>query len=56
MTIARFERLVKQSPFVVNLLETVPIRRLRLLHNPFTREFTTSIVGCKLTLAHSNAT
>lgn len=53
MTIARFEKLVKQSPFVVDFLEAVPIRRLRLLHNRLTLEFTTSIVRCKLTLARS---
>ena len=50
MTIARFERLVKQSPFVVDFFEAVPIRRLRPLHNRLTREFTTSIVRCKLRL------
>jgi len=50
MTIARFERLVKQSPFVLDFLEDVPIRRLRLFHNRLTREFTTSIVRCKLKL------
>jgi SAM-dependent methyltransferase len=49
MTIARFEKLVKQSPFVVESLEAVPIRRLRRLHTRLTREFTTSIVRCKLT-------
>jgi SAM-dependent methyltransferase len=48
MTIARFEKLVKQSPFVVEYLETVPIRRLRPFHTRLTREFTTSIVRCKL--------
>lgn len=48
MTIAKFERLVKQSPFVIDLLETVPIRRLRLFHTRLTREFTTSVVRCKL--------
>jgi SAM-dependent methyltransferase len=51
MTIARFEKLVKQSPFVVDFLEAVPIRRLRPLHNRLTREFTSSMVRCKLTLA-----
>lgn len=51
MTIARFEKLVKQSPFVVDFIEAVPIRRLRLLHNHLTREFTSSMVRCKLTLA-----
>jgi len=50
MTIARFERLVKQSPFVLDFLEAVPIRRLRPVHNRLTREFTTSIVRCKLKL------
>jgi SAM-dependent methyltransferase len=50
MTISRFKKLVKQSPFVVDFLEAVPIRRLRLLHNRLTREFTTSIVRCKLIL------
>lgn len=52
MTISRLEKLVKQSPFVVDSLEAVPIRRLRLLHNRLTREFTSSMVRCKLTLAH----
>lgn len=56
MTIARFEKLVKQSPFVVESLETVPIRRLRLLHNRVMREFTTSIVRCKLIKAAHKAT
>ena len=53
MTIARFEKLVERSPFAVDFFEAVPIRRLRLLHNRFTREFTTAILRCKLTLAHS---
>jgi SAM-dependent methyltransferase len=48
MTIARFRNLVKQSPFVIDFLETVPIRRLRPFHNRLTREFTTSTVRCKL--------
>lgn len=49
MTIARFEGLLKGSPFVVDSLETKPIRKLRLMHNRLTREFTTSVVRCKLT-------
>jgi hypothetical protein len=49
MTIAQFERLLRESPFVVDSLETKPIRKLRLLHNWLTREFTTSVVRCKLT-------
>lgn len=48
MTIRRFARLLRASPFDVEFLETVPIRRLRLIHNRFTREFTTAIVRCKL--------
>jgi SAM-dependent methyltransferase len=48
MTIARFERLLKCSPFVVESLETRPIRKLRVMHNRLTREFTTSVVRCKL--------
>ena len=48
MTITRFERLLQGSPFVVDSLETKPIRKLRLLHNRITREFTTSVVRCKL--------
>jgi hypothetical protein len=48
MTISRFEKLLKESPFVVDFLETVPIRRLRPFHNHLTREFTTAIVRCKL--------
>lgn len=48
MTISRFERIVAESPFKFEFLEAVPIRRLRALHNRLTREFTTSIVRCKL--------
>ena len=48
MTIARFERIVSQSPFRIELLETVPIRKLTPLHSRLTREFTTAIVRTKL--------
>jgi SAM-dependent methyltransferase len=48
MTIARFEQLIADSPFTVASLEPVPIRKLRRLHNRLTREFTTSIVRCRL--------
>jgi SAM-dependent methyltransferase len=48
MTIARFEKMVKESPFLADSIETVPIRRLRRFHNRLTREFTTSVVRCKL--------
>lgn len=52
MTIARFEYLLRESSFLVNSFETRPIRKLRLLHNRLTREFTTSVVRCKLTKAN----
>lgn len=48
MSIARFERLIASSPFRLASLELVPIRKLRLFHNRFTREFTTSVVRCRL--------
>jgi SAM-dependent methyltransferase len=44
MTIARFRQLVEQSKLRFTWLEVVPIRRLRRLHNRFTREFTTACV------------
>lgn len=49
MTIARFEGLVRASDFREALITPVPIRKLRHLHNPLTREFTTAVVKCKLT-------
>ena len=54
MTIARFERLVKQSDFDLERLEAVPIRRLARFHNRFTREFTSAIVRCTLRSRHGN--
>jgi SAM-dependent methyltransferase len=48
MSIARFERLIASSPFQVARLELIPIRKLRLFHNRFTREFTTAVVRCRL--------
>jgi len=48
MTIRRFEEILQASPFVVEELELVPIRRMKLLHNRITREFLTAIVRCKL--------
>ncbi len=48
MTIRRFEKLVATSPFRFTSLELVPIRKLRLLHNRLTREFTTAVVRCRL--------
>lgn len=48
MTVAKFEDLVARSPLRLASLELVPIRRLRRLHNRFTREFTTAVVRCRL--------
>jgi SAM-dependent methyltransferase len=50
MTIRRFRRLVEDSPFRFERLETVPIRAARLFHNWMTQEFLTSVVRCKLSL------
>jgi len=51
MTIRRFLNLLENSRFHVDNLELVPIRKLRLLHNRFTREFLTAVVRCKLSKA-----
>jgi SAM-dependent methyltransferase len=50
MTVRRFERLVERSRFRFERFEAVPIRKLRVLSNPLTREFCTSIVRCILVL------
>ncbi len=48
MTVKRFERLVRESPFTCASFEAVPIRKLRRLAHRVSREFTTSIVRCRL--------
>ena len=48
MTIRRFERLVAASPFRFAAFEALPIRKLRLLHNRWTREFITAAVRGRL--------
>jgi len=48
MTIAKFEKLIADSPFKIANLELVPIKKLRHFHNHLTREFTTAIVRCRL--------
>jgi SAM-dependent methyltransferase len=48
MTVHRFRRIVAASPLRAERFETVPIRRLRALANPLTREWLTSIVRCAL--------
>ena len=50
MTITRFKRLVAASDFEFEQFEAVPIRKLKWLANPLTRELTTAIVRCTLRL------
>jgi SAM-dependent methyltransferase len=55
MTIRKFVRLVEDSPFTLAALEPVPIRKLKLLHMPLTREFTTAVVRGRLVRKRSAA-
>lgn len=48
LTVGRFKKIVAQSDFEFESIEPVPIRKLRLLANEWTREFTTAVVKCKL--------
>lgn len=48
MSISRFEQLLTDSDFHVEHFEAVPIRPLRWLWSPWTREFTTAVVRCIL--------
>ena len=48
MTIRRFERLVAESEWEFASFELLPIKRLRPIANRLTREFTTSVVRCRL--------
>jgi hypothetical protein len=48
MTIRRFKALVGESDFRFEEFETIPIRRIQLLANRLTQEFTTAMVRCKL--------
>ncbi len=50
MTIRRFKRLLEASPLRAARFEAVPIRGLRALSNPLTREWATAIVRCTLVL------
>jgi ubiquinone/menaquinone biosynthesis C-methylase UbiE len=50
MTVRRFERLIENSSFQIERFEAIPIRRARVFHNRFTREWLTAIVRCKLSL------
>ena len=48
LTVRRFLKIVSDSDFKLAELQHVPIRKLKLLANRFTREFTTAVVKCKL--------
>ena len=48
MTVRRFIETVARSPLRFAHLDLTPIRRLGLLHNRLTREFTTAVVYCRL--------
>jgi SAM-dependent methyltransferase len=48
LTIRRFKKVVDESDFEFQEFEPMPIRKIQMLANPLTREFTTAIVRCKL--------
>ena len=48
LSISRFKKIIAQSEFEFETFEPLPIKKLRLLANPLTREFTTSMVRCRL--------
>jgi SAM-dependent methyltransferase len=48
LSIRRFLRVVDEAGFDLISFEAVPIRKLRCIANLVTREFTTSVVRCKL--------
>jgi SAM-dependent methyltransferase len=48
MTVRRFEKLIERSPLRFAAFEAVPIRKLRALAGPLTRELTTASVRCTL--------
>lgn len=48
MTVKRFMKIVEDSPFNIASIEITPVRKLRLIHCSLTREFTTSMINCKL--------
>jgi hypothetical protein len=52
LTIRTFECLVEGSPCKIEWLETIPIRGLKFLRHHLLREWGTSLVRCKLIVAH----
>ncbi len=53
MTIRRFEKLVRLSPFICRKMRMIPIRHVRWAHCRATRELFTSILQCELVLRQS---
>ena len=51
MTVRRFRQLVQESGYAIESFEAVPIRKLRFIATPWTREFTTAAVRCRLVQA-----
>jgi SAM-dependent methyltransferase len=54
MTISRFQKLIDESDFRFSRFDCVPIRRLRRIAGPWTREFTTAVVRCELVPTKNN--
>jgi SAM-dependent methyltransferase len=50
MTILKFERIVEESPFNLEWLDTIPIKGIAAFKTRLLREIGASIVRCKLTL------
>lgn len=48
MTIRRFVQTVEQDHLLLEWIDLVPVRSLRLLHTRATQEWTTSVVRCRL--------
>ncbi|GHT27570.1 hypothetical protein FACS18942_07070 [Planctomycetales bacterium] len=48
MSISRFKKIVQKSPFEILSFECCPIKGIRLLNNPLTREFFSTIIRCRL--------
>jgi hypothetical protein len=48
LTIAEFERVVAESPFRIEWLETIPIKNIAVFKTKALREIGSSIVRCKL--------
>ena len=53
ITISKFEKIVDQSPFFIDWMETVPIKGIALFKTKLFREIGSSIVRCKLRLKNA---